>query len=226
MAKKRKTASSKITRLLKIIGDEEGKSPYPYRGPEINWNDPVVWSSEARKAFNPSDLDQSIRMAFDKFKLDPQDPHSWWTLLRYFADAHFGRSERRGAPRKWNSESLCDLLRHISIARKKNPKAKRSDVYLFLVKRGAPYDGKKLDFLKHAYSIALDRKHNEILFNLVDGLKNSYKKILALANKEKGASPPVAMPVAMEHKIEKLALKQALEAIGAPDALWEKSAEH
>lgn len=220
MAKKRKTASSKIARLLKTIGDADGKSPYSNLGPEIDWDDPVVWSSEARKAFDPSNLDQSIRTAFDKFKLDPRNPHNWWMLLRFFADAHFGRS--RGAPRKWSSSSLCELLRNISTTRKKRPNAKQGEVYRSLVKPGAPYEGKKPDSIKHAYSIALDPRHNDILFHLVDGLKDSYEKILALANEERGVAAPVAMPVAMKRKIENLALKQALEAIGAPDALWEK----
>lgn len=224
MAKKRKTASSKIARLLKTVGDAGAISPYPYLGPKINWDDPPVWSSEARKALDPSDLDQSIKTAFDKFKLDPRNPHNWWMLLRFFADAHFGSS--RGAPRKWNGLSLCELLCHISTIRNKLPNAKQSDVYGFLVKRGAPYFGRKPDSLKHAYSIALNRKYNDPLFHLVDGLKDSYERILALANEEKGAALPVDMPAAMKRKIEKMALKQALEAIGAPDALWEKSDKH
>ena len=92
--------------------------------------------------------------------------------------------------------------------------------------RGAPYAGKKPNYIKHAYSNALDPKYNEALFEIVDGLKHSYKKILALANEEKGETSSVAIPVAIEQKIEKLALRDALEAIGAPDALWEKSDEH
>lgn len=215
MAKKRKTAASRLSALQKIVSDAGGTTPYPYLGPKIDWDNPTAWSSEARRAFDPTDLAPSLRIAFEKFKLDPRDPHNWWMLLGFFADAHFGRSI--GRPKKWNGESLCDLLRKISDVRKNSPKAKPSDVFRILVKKGARYSEMKADALKHAYSAALNRRRNVTLFRIVDENKTSYRKILEFTSAENG----LPLRASVERQIEKLALADALRAIGAPNCIWE-----
>jgi hypothetical protein len=83
MAHKRKTVSARLSRYL-------GPSPYPYIGPEIDWNDPSIWTAAAREAFDLADLERATKIAFSKFHLDPRNPHHWRLLLHFFADAHFG----------------------------------------------------------------------------------------------------------------------------------------
>jgi hypothetical protein len=157
-------------------------------------------------------------VAFEKFKLDPRNPYHWRMLMRFLADAHFGHRAGQGRPRKWNSESLCKLLRHVSDARKKWPGAKRGDVFRTLVKPKAPYPGLKPDALKHAYAAALDPKRNKALFDHRDALNHQHQLIIELAMREKG----MAVPDTTKKAIEDLALDQALGAIGAPDSRWKK----
>ena len=119
MARKRQTAASRLAKKLRAIGRAGGPSPYPYLPADIDWDDPAAWSRDARRVFDPNNLDESTKAAFEKFKLDPRYPSHWRMLMLFFADAHFGDRAGQGRPRKWNSESLCELLRHVSDARTK-----------------------------------------------------------------------------------------------------------
>ena len=217
MARKRQTAASRLAKKLRAIGRAGGPSPYPYLPAGIDWDDPAAWSRDARKAFDPNNLDESTKAAFEKFKLDPRNPYHWRMLMLFFADAHFGDRAGRGRPKKWNGESLCELLRHVSDARKKRPSAKRSDVFRSLVKR-APYAGLEPDALKHAYAAALDPKRNKVLFDQRDAINQQHQSVIELVMKEKG----MAVSDTTKKAIEVLALDQALRAIGAPDSRWKE----
>ncbi len=216
MARKRQTAASRLAKKLRDIERAAGPSPYPYLGADIDWADPAAWSRDARKAFDPNNLDKSMKAAFEKFKLDPRNPYHWRMLMLFFADAHFGKRVGQGRPRKWNSESLCELLRHVSDARTKWPGAKRSDIFRSLTKPKAPHDGQKPDALKHAYAAALNPKHNKVLFDHRDAINQQHQAIIELAYEEKGMS----VPDVIKKAIKNLALDEALNAIGAPDARW------
>ena len=107
MARKRQTAASRLAKKLRVIERAGGPSPYPYLSADIDWDDPAAWSRDARKAFDPNNLDESTKVAFEKFKLDPRNPYHWRMLMRFLADAHFGHRAGQGRPRIWNSERLC-----------------------------------------------------------------------------------------------------------------------
>jgi hypothetical protein len=218
MAEKRMAAASILSKKLTLIGRVGGASAYPDLPADIDWDDPAAWSRDARKAFDPSNLDESTRAAFRKFKLDPRNPYHWRMLVDFFADAHYGERAGRGRPKKWNSESLCALLRHVSDARKKRPSVKRSDVFRSLVKPKALYNGLKPDALKHAYAAALDPKRNKVLFDQRDAINQQHQSVIELVMKEKG----MAVSDTTKKAIEVLALDQALRAIGAPDSRWKE----
>jgi hypothetical protein len=126
----------------------------------------------------------------------------------------------RGRPGIWTGEALCTLLRHISDTREQNSNLKtRSEIYRVLVKRGAPYAGKKTDFLKHGHKRALNPNYNEILRMLKDAFVQESMSVIRLSYKDKGITN---VPLAVEQKIKDIALDDALIKIGAPKGGWGK----
>ena len=63
--------------------------------------------------------DASLRKAFEKFGLDPQDPLNWRCLLQDLAEVHFDQPARRprGAPPKWNENLRMLFHQHVATAR-------------------------------------------------------------------------------------------------------------
>jgi hypothetical protein len=119
-----------------------------------------------------------------------------------------------GRPPKWTSKDLCTLLRNISDTREQHPGLKRrTEIYRALVKRGAPYAGKKTDHLKYGHKLALDPKNNEILRVHRDAIIQEAMIIIRWSYKDTGRGD---VPPAVEEKIRETALDWALENIGAP----------
>jgi hypothetical protein len=93
MAHKRKTVSARLSRYL-------GPSPYPYIGPEIDWNDPSIWTAAAREAFDLADLERATKIAFSKFHLDPIPLRQLKSFRCLFRQSHrqeiFNGSQNQG----------------------------------------------------------------------------------------------------------------------------------
>jgi hypothetical protein len=207
MAKKRKSASARLLEL------KESSRQNPFRIAS-DWNDPGVRARAALVALDldsdSSDANKSIRKAFEEFQLDWRNPHHWRQLLEYYVRANVPP----GRPTQWTSEDLCALLRHISDTRKKDPHLKRrSEIYSALVKRSAPYAGKKEDHLKYAHKRALDPKHNEILRMHRDASIQEARTVIRWSYEKMGKGE---VPPAVGEKIRETALDAALEKIGAP----------
>jgi hypothetical protein len=187
----------------------------------IDWSDEAAWAKIARAALDlDSGFDEKwngpVRKAFKDFRLNPKDPYDWRLLLTLYAAAHASR----GRPVKWNSESLCDLLRKISAAREKRPNAKPSEIYRSLVRPKAAYSGKSVDYLKHGHRLALDLERNDILRNTRDLVAAGYLDVLRVSYQEKGWT----ITAADEKRIKDAdtVLDDALELIGAPLGRWAK----
>jgi hypothetical protein len=216
MAKRSKTSSS--ARLKRLQEISKKGTPFAPSVAQVDWNDQIAWSDAARNALNLDDnFDEAarfIRRAFEEFGLNSHDPYHWRRLLGFYVRAHV----RPGKPVKWSSEDLCELLRHISAIRERNPHLKtKQQVYRALVKR-APYAGKKTDFLKYGHDQALDPRKNDILRSHRDAFIQISIGAIRLAYEEKGMT---GVPPAIEQKIKDLALDHALGEIGAPKSRWE-----
>jgi hypothetical protein len=96
---------------------------------------------------------------------------------------------------------------------------RRTEIYRVLVKRGAPYAGKKTDYLEYRHKMALDPKRNEILRMRRDAIVDEIITVIRMSYKDKGF--PDAPP-AVESRIRDEALDQALNSIGASKGGWEK----
>jgi hypothetical protein len=157
-----------------------------------------------------------VRKAFRDFGLDPNDPYDWRHLLTLYVHSH----RSRGRPVEWDSESLCDLLRAISKFRKKNPNAKRSDIYRSLTKERAPYSGKTEDYLKHGHRLALNPERNHILRSALDLVAD----VLRVGYQEQGR----AITSSDKARIKRMdsVLEDALEFIGAPNSGLKKISSH
>ena len=111
--------------------------------------------------------DASIKAAFEAAKLDPDDPYHWRTLMHFFAWAHFGDKNRRGAPTKWDSLHLQKLLNDFEELKSKNTAMSDDRVLSFLGKNEAyqARDGGPLSTsqLRKLLKQARDPKHNELL---------------------------------------------------------------
>jgi hypothetical protein len=205
MAKNRKTASARLSELMKSSKEN------PFLRIPSDWNDPGVRSQAALVALDldsyPSDANKSVRKAFEEFQLDCRNPYHWRYLLEYYVGAHIPP----GRPPEWTSKALCMLLRRISATREKYPHLKgRSVIYRALVKRGEPYAGKKTDYLKYGHRLALDPKHNEILRMHRDAFVQEAKTIY---RETEGIGD---VPPAIEDRFRVLALDHALVKLGAP----------
>jgi hypothetical protein len=126
----------------------------------------------------------------------------------------------RGRPAEWTSESLCTLLRNISDTRERYPNLKRRiEIYRVLVKRGAPYAGKKTDYLEYGHKMALDPKRNEILRMQRNAIVDEAIAVIRIIYKDRGFT---GAPPAVEGRLRDKALDQALNRIGASKGGWEK----
>jgi hypothetical protein len=153
VAKKRKTASARLSQMQK------SSRANPFLEIKLDWNNPAVWAKAAQDALDldsaSDESNTSLQKAFEKFGLDWHDPYHWRLLLQLYVQT----AVTRGRPTEWTSEKLCVLLRHISNARRGHRILKRrEEIYRLLVKRGAPYGGKKTDFVEYGHKKALDPK--------------------------------------------------------------------
>jgi hypothetical protein len=215
MPKKPKTPSSRLAHWQRAVSKG---NPFEL---QKDWNDRAVWTEAA---LNALDLDVSIndkwdkpiREAFNRFKLDPRNPLNWRLLLSFYAQAHVSR----GRPKEWASESLCNLLRQISLARAKRPNAKPSEIYRSLIRSKASYSGKTEDYVKHGHRLALDLNRNEILRNARDLIAGGYIDVLCGHYQEKGWR----VTASDEKGIKDMepVLDDALALIGAPNSRWAK----
>ena len=155
--------------LAKFLGASE-----PLRfGPD--WEEDAIRTAAALRAVDPNldtSLEAPIRIAFQKFGLDPRNPENWRTLLAYFAFAHFGpKTTKRGRKRGWDSERLCQLLQDIADKRQKHPSQSDNRIYKFLLTDRSlkrRYQGETVRSLKHRHQLAKSPKYNEVLAILRD----------------------------------------------------------
>jgi hypothetical protein len=76
-----------------------------------NWDDAETRKVAASQALSIDDQDIAIKKAFETFGLDLKNPFDWRRLMAYFADVHFGESQKGpGAPKVWSDRRLCQLL--------------------------------------------------------------------------------------------------------------------
>jgi hypothetical protein len=76
-----------------------------------DWDDAETRAAAASHALSIDDQDIAIKKAFETFALDPKNPFHWRKLIAYFADVHFGESQKGpGAPKVWSDRRLCQLL--------------------------------------------------------------------------------------------------------------------
>ncbi|MBP0115316.1 MULTISPECIES: hypothetical protein [Bradyrhizobium] len=213
MPKKPETPSSRLAHWKKV-----SQTPFPFRRDYSNQADWLAAAQDALDLESPfiSSWDRSPRGAFKAFNLDPRDPFSWRILLGYYTQSHIGR----GRPAKWDGESLCNLLRHISKARQNKPSAKQSEIYQSLIKRKAPYHGKTESYLKHGHRLALDLDRNDILRARRDLVAQGYLEAVRVGYVERGSE----LTASDERRIKNstLVLDEALELIGAPNSRWAK----
>jgi hypothetical protein len=53
---------------------------------------------------------RALRLTFEKFKLDPEDPWSWKMLAQYLSMIFFWKIlKKRGAPKKWTPKLLMEV---------------------------------------------------------------------------------------------------------------------
>jgi hypothetical protein len=195
----------------------------PFRRPP-DWSNEADWV-DVRDALN---LDSTsvwsekwnapVRKAFKDFGLDPNNPYDWRHLLTLYVHSH----RSRGRPVEWDGESLCDLLRAISKFRKKNPNAKRSDIYRSLTKERGSYSGKTEDYLKHGHRLALNPERNHILRSALDLVAAGHLDVLRVGYQEQGR----AITSSDKARIKRMdsVLEDALEFIGAPNSGLKKLA--
>jgi hypothetical protein len=80
-----------------------------------------------------SKRDLTIIAAFEAFRLDHRDPIDWRTLMIYFADVHFGKSQR-GPRRQWTVERLCQLSTDFDAMKQRHADAPAEHVCRLLIK--------------------------------------------------------------------------------------------
>jgi hypothetical protein len=105
-------------RFARAIQRARKSAAFPFELP----ND-VCGNTRFRESFANSaltlDPDQStLRKAFEKFGLDPQNPVHWRRLLQCLVDIHFG-GPRSGAPAKWTEERWGQFETHVAFARER-----------------------------------------------------------------------------------------------------------
>jgi hypothetical protein len=210
MPKKPKTPSSHLA-FWKAVAK---RNPFQM---SLDWSNETVWITHARVALN---LDSGfsekwngpVRKAFKDFRLDPNNPYDCRLLLTLYVHSH----PSRGRPAKWNSESLCSLLRHISRAREKRLNAAPSEIYRSLIRPKAAYSGKTESYLKHGHRLALNLDRNDTLRNARDLVASGYLDVLRVGYQEEGR----AITASDESRVRYAVLGEALELIGAPLGRW------
>jgi hypothetical protein len=125
MPRKRDTASERLRQHARTQTDPLARAVGLVNNPALlgaafaaeakftnaNWDDAETRAAAASHALSIDDQDIAIKKAFETFELDPKDPFHWRKLIAYFADVHFGESQKGpGAPKVWSDRRLCQLL--------------------------------------------------------------------------------------------------------------------
>ena len=125
--------------LMDVLGE------CPPKGSPLE--NPSPWDAMAREALRLDDnsrddvllkeaaalsraLLESLRQAFDNFRLDPGDPFSWRLLLTHFAFVEFGERPKRerGRPLMYTPKILNELLSERSRIMNKHKKPQLSNM--------------------------------------------------------------------------------------------------
>jgi hypothetical protein len=129
-------------------------------------------------------VDQPVLQAFQKAKMDPEDPLNWRMLMTLLCWSNFPPERPAGHPRLWTSERYCQLLQEIH---KLKPRRQRdhweseacdklSKKMIFKDKHG-PLSG---EALRRALQQARDPEHNYTLSSLINEglrvLEEDYKR--------------------------------------------------
>jgi hypothetical protein len=122
MVQKRKTAAARLRQEIERVRFSSQFRKL-IRGPDLDWSDARVRGDYANAVLT---LDgepghSPLRKAFQKFDLDPIDPHNWRLLLRGMATIFFDRAgpRPRGARPKWDEPRRMLLETDVVRARKR-----------------------------------------------------------------------------------------------------------
>jgi len=143
------------------------------------WSDPKVRATAANEATSLQKDDRyadQLNEGFNKFGLDPSNPHSWRTLLEFFVLAHFEKHAKNIGRRKWTTQSYCQLLTDYFVMRTKYPDKPATYVcdrlvgtaaYEHLAVRGKRSTGKGANLRRALYN-AHDETKNRALQYLTE----------------------------------------------------------
>jgi hypothetical protein len=115
VTKRRGSVSKRVARAI-----ERARRPSvnPFAPQNEDWNDKRYREIAANIALTLYPDQSALRKAFETFRLDPQNPLHWRSLLLYLVGIHF-RGPRRGTPPKWNADRWIQFETHVAVARER-----------------------------------------------------------------------------------------------------------
>jgi hypothetical protein len=164
MAKHRKSVKARI-------GEELARLKERPREGEAGINELLKsdWCALARTALTLADGDEALEELFVAADLNPKNPSHWKFLVRVLAKA-LG-SGKRGRPRRWSPEELCQLLNDFDRVRARYEKESDIRICERLVNSHERYANMSAQTLRRKFQDALNR--NPLIENVLKGREES-----------------------------------------------------